>query len=286
MSFETIHRTPILGAEMAHREMGAGRPIVCLHGNPTSSYVWRHVVPGLAEDGRALAPDLIGMGASAKPEIAYRFADHARYLDAWFDALELRDVTLVGYDWGGVLALDWARRHPSRVRGVAVFETFLRPMSWEDWPPAGAELFRALRTPGVGEKMVLEENQFLARSLDNGVKGGLAAVDRERYYAPYPTPASRRPLLAWPREIPIDGEPADVVEVVKRNAEWLETATMPKLLLTFSGAPLSGMRGVVEWARGAGVHVEELGAAGHHAPEDAHEAIVRALRAWMASSSR
>src|SRR5262249_46225807 len=152
--------------------------------------------------GHCLAPDLIGMGRSGKPEIPYRFRDHARYLDAWFSALDLRDVVVVGLDWGGVLALDWARRHQDRVRGVVVFETFLRPMRWSDFPPQGAELFRALRTPGTGEALVLEQNGFLEKSLGHGVKRGLTEAARAEYYAPFPDPASRRPMLQWPREIP------------------------------------------------------------------------------------
>ena len=186
----TARTVKVLDSFISYREAGTGSPIVFLHGNPTSSHVWRNVIPRLADRSRCLAPDLIGMGSSGKPDLPYRFADHARYLDAWFEAMDLRDVVLVGYDWGGVLALDWARRHPDRVRGVVVFETFLRPMHWSDWPPRGEQLFRALRTPGVGEQRVLEQNEFLALSLANGVKSGLAERDRAVYYAPYPDPAS------------------------------------------------------------------------------------------------
>lgn len=150
-----IHKIPILNSFMTFRDVGSGPAVVFLHGNPTSSRVWREVIPYVAERHRCLAPDLIGMGDSGKPEIAYRFTDHTRYLDEWFEALGLREVVLVGYDWGGSLAMDWATRHPDRVRGLVVFETFLRPMEWKEWSPRGAELFRAVRTPGVGEKMVL-----------------------------------------------------------------------------------------------------------------------------------
>lgn len=279
---EVVRELAVLDSFISYRETGAGSPIVFLHGNPTSSHVWRNVIPGV-ERGRRLAPDLAGMGRSGKPASAYRFHDHARYLDAWFAALDLRDVVLVGYDWGGVLALDWASRHSQRVRGVVVFETFLRPMSWTDWPPQGAELFRALRTPGVGEKLVLEENAFLARSLAHGVQGGLAEVDRDVYYAPYPDAASRRPLLQWPREIPIDGEPADVAAVITRNGEWLAGTQIPKLLLTFDGKGLSNAPAVVEWARSSipNLDVVPLGPAGHHAPEDAPAAIASAIDSWL-----
>ncbi len=274
--------TAILDTFIAHRELGTGSPLVFLHGNPTSSHVWRNVLPRV-DRGRRLAPDLVGMGRSGKPESAYRFADHARWLDAWFAALGLEDLVLVGYDWGGVLALDWAARNETRVRGVIVFETFLRPMSWTDWPPQGADLFRALRTPGVGEKVVLEENAFLPRSLAHGVRSGLSAADEAEYHAPFPDPASRRPLLQWPREIPIDGEPADVVELVERNARWLADSTVPKLLLTFGHAGLSNAPDVVSWARSTctNLDVVELGAAGHHAPEDSPEAIANAITGWL-----
>jgi haloalkane dehalogenase len=264
-------------------------PIVFLHGNPTSSYVWRNVLPAVARRGRCLAPDLIGMGHSGKPNSAYRFEDHARYLDSWFSTIELRDVVLVGYDWGGVLAIDWARRRSDRVRGVVVFETFLQPLRWSDYPPQGAELFRSLRTPGVGERMVLEQNEFLAKSLGNGVKRGLSERERAEYYAPYPDPASRRPMLQWPRELPIDGEPADVIEILARNAEWLaRTPGIPKLLLTFDGKGLSNAPAVVDWAKRTvpNLSVVALGAAGHHAPEDAPEAIAGAIVRWLDAEAR
>ncbi|MGE6761744.1 haloalkane dehalogenase [Corallococcus interemptor] len=284
----TVHRLQVLDSFISYRETGTGSPIVFLHGNPTSSHVWRNVMPGLAGRGRCLAPDLIGMGDSGKPDSPYRFADHAKYLDAWFSALDLRDVVLVGYDWGGVLALDWARRHPDRVRGVAVFETFLRPMQWSDWPPQGEQLFRALRTPGAGEKLVLEQNTFLERSFANGVQHGLAEADRAVYFAPYPDPASRRPVLQWPREIPIEGEPADVVAVVEAYDAWLaEPSAKPVLLLTFGDTGLNAPH-IIHWARDnlPAVEIVPLGRAGHHAPEDAPEDIVRALRPWLDRHAR
>jgi haloalkane dehalogenase len=275
------HQIKILDSFLSYREAGTGSPIVFLHGNPTSSYVWRNVVPQLSSRARCLAPDLIGMGESGKPDVAYRFADHARYLDAWFAALDLHGVVLVGYDWGGVLALDWAARHPDRVRGVVVFETFLRPMQWSDWSSEGAELFRALRTPGVGERMVVEQNGFLARSLEHGVQRGLTDADRAVYYAAFPDPASRRPMLQWPREIPIDGEPADVAAVITRNAAWLAgSPQIPKLLLTFDGTGLSNAPAVVAWARDK-LEVAALGPAGHHAPEDAPREIAQAIASWL-----
>lgn len=288
-SSATLHRVPVLDSFITHREVGAGPAVVFLHGNPTSSRVWRDVLPRVARRGRCLAPDLIGMGDSGKPDVAYRFADHARYLDAWFDALDLRDVILVGYDWGGALAMDWATRHPDRVRGLVLFETFLRPMDWSEWSPKGAELFRGLRTPGVGEQMVLETTQFLDRSLANGVRRSMSDDERAAYYAPYPTPASRRPILQWPREIPVAGEPADVAAIFARYDAWLaSSAAVPKLLLTFeSPAGLqpspTGSPAMVDWARAnvASLDVVAVGPAGHHAPEDRPSEIAEAIALWL-----
>jgi haloalkane dehalogenase len=277
--------TPILDSTMFHREAGAGPvTVVFLHGNPTSSHLWRNVIPHVAPRARCLAPDLIGMGKSGKPDIAYRFVDHARYLDAWFDALDLRDVVLVGHDWGGALAMDWAARHPDRVRGLVVLETFLRPMHWDDWLPQGRELFRALRTPGAGEQIVLEQNQFLAKSLEHGIKRGVTPEDSAAYNAPFPTPASRKPVLQWPREIPVEGEPADVTAIVERYGAWLASSKTPKLLLTFEGASPLVSEKTIAWARATATALEirELGPAGHHAPEDRPDEIGRAIQAFLA----
>lgn len=278
-----MKRLEVLDSFMTYREVGSGAPIVLLHGNPTSSYVWRNVMPALP--GRVLAPDLIGMGESGKPKIDYRYRDHVRYLDAWFEAMDLRDCTLVGYDWGAILALDWARRHEDRVRRVAVFETFLQELHFAEFPPTGAQLFRALRTPGVGEGMVLEKNEFLGASLGHGVKHGLGNVDRAAYFAPFPTPESRRPMLQFPRELPIDGEPADVVQVLADNAKWLAAnPKLPKLLLTFEGGQgMSNSPALVAWAKAsfANLGVEHLPEAGHHAPEDQPTAIADAITRFV-----
>ncbi len=290
----TLHHVEVLGSTMAYREAGTGPTVVFLHGNPSSSHVWRGVIPHVADRARCLAPDLIGMGASDKPEIPYRFSDHARYLDAWLDSVTAGPLVLVGYDWGGSLAMDWAARNPSRTLGLVVFETFLRPLEWSEWSPRGRELFRALRSPGVGEEMVLEQNQFLLRSLENGVARRLGEEDRAAWLAPYPTPVSRRPLLQWPREIPVEGEPADVVDIVRRYDDWLATsAHTPKLLLTFdlpAGLHPSptGSAAMIEWAKEhvTALEVVALGPAGHHATEDRPDEIGRAIAAWLERSVR
>ena len=278
----------VLDSFMSYRDTGAGDvPVVFLHGNPTSSHLWRNVIPRVADQARCLAPDLIGMGESGKPDIAYRLADHVRYLDAWFDAMGLGEVVIVGHDWGGALGMDWAARHPGRVRGIAVIETFLRPMRWDEMAPQAAELFRAYRSRR-GEELVLEQNMFIEVNLVRGRLGELAESDHDVYRAPFPEPAARRPLLAWAREFPLDGEPADVVEVVRGYGRWMaETPDVPKLLLAVENGVGLGSPEVIAWAAGnfASAEVESVGPAGHHAPEDQPEAIGTAIARWLRRSA-
>lgn len=268
---------------MAFVTSGEGVPVVFLHGNPTSSFLWRKVTPRVADLARCLAPDLIGMGDSGRPPIGYRFADHARYLDAWFDALGLDQVVLVGHDWGGSLGMDWAARHPDRVRGLVLLETFLRPMSWAEYPAGAVGFFRDLRTPGVGEQMALEENWFIEQALRRGTTTELSEADLGVYRAAYPDPQARRPLLQWPREIPLDGEPADVRDRMVAYGRWLgESQGVPKLLLTVEPGQLVSPA-VVAWVREhvPGLEVESVGPAGHHAPEDRPEAIGDAVARFL-----
>jgi haloalkane dehalogenase len=272
----------VLDSTMYYEETGSGTPLVFLHGNPTSSHLWRHVLPRIGA-GRRLAPDLIGMGRSGKPAIPYRFADHARYLDAWFGRLGLDDVVLVGQDWGGALAFDWATRHPDRIRGLAFMETIVRPMSWEEFPAAARGRFEALRTPGVGERLVLEENVF-AEAFRRTVLSPLSDEDLRVYQEPYPTYDSRRPMLQWARSMPLDGEPADVVSRIAEYDRWLAASTdVPKLLLTFDSSPtlMIGAE-LAAWcaANIAALEVRDCGPAAHLAPEDQPEAIATAIVEW------
>ncbi|MFI6850316.1 haloalkane dehalogenase [Kitasatospora sp. NBC_00085] len=274
----------ILGSTMHHRESGAGAPIVFLHGNPTSSHLWRHVMPAVGS-GRLLAPDLIGMGESGKPAIDYTFADHARYLDAWFDALGLDDVILVGHDWGGALAFDWAARHPGRARGIAFTETIVKPMTWEEFPEGGRDLFRAIKTDGIGEAMILDDNVFLEEGLPGTVATALAPGDLDVYLKPYPTRESRLPLLQWPRSMPLGGEPAEVVARIEAYDRWLGASPdVPKLLITFAPGPGTMVHGdTIAWCEAniAGLTVRHFDAvAGHHTPEDHPLLIAGAVAAW------
>ncbi|WP_084965838.1 haloalkane dehalogenase [Thermoactinospora rubra] len=274
----------VLDSTISYREIGSGRPMVFLHGNPTSSHLWRDVLPAVGE-GRRLAPDLIGMGESGKPAVDYTFADHARYLDAWFDALELDDVVLVGHDWGGALAFDWAARHLGRVRGIAFTEAIVKPMTWEEFPDGGRELFRAIKTEGVGEKMILEDNAFL-EALPGSVANPIGQGGLDVYRKPYPTPESRLPLLRWARSMPLGGEPADVVARVEAYDRWLAASVeVPKLLLAFAPGPGAMMhQDMIDWcaATMASLEVRQYDeVAGHHTPEDHPELIAEAVATWV-----
>jgi haloalkane dehalogenase len=275
----------VLDSSIFYEEHGAGVPLVFLHGNPTSSYLWRKVLPEVGQPGRCLAPDLIGMGRSGKPDLPYHFADHARYLAGWLEALALNEVVLIGHDWGGALACDWAARHPERIRGLVLMETIIRPMTWEEFPANARSRFVALRSPAVGERLVLDENIFIESSLPMTILSGLSEADWQVYRAPYPTRASRQPLLAWPRAMPLDGEPVAVVERILAYDQWLaSSANVPKLLLTFDGSPtlLIGAA-MAAWcaANIASLELQPCGAAGHLAPEDQPSAIANAIAAWL-----
>src|SRR5215469_12388197 len=200
-----------LNSSIHYVETGQGDPLVFLHGNPTSSYLWRNVIPRLSGEGRCLAPDLIGMGKSGKPDVAYLFEDHARYLDAWFDAAGLARTVLVGHDWGGALAFDWAARHPERVLGIAFLESIVKPMGWDELSPQARERGEQIRGD-LGEKIYLDQDVYIRQAFTGaGVLSPVSDQDLEIHLAPYPTPESRRPLLAWARQMPLGGVPAEVV---------------------------------------------------------------------------
>ena len=224
-------RIPVLDSEVSYVDVGSGSPIVFLHGNPTSSYLWRNIIPYVSAHGRCLAPDLIGMGRSKpSPTYSYRFVDHARYLDAWFEALGLtRNVLLVVHDWGSALGFHRAVRHPDQIRGLAYMEAIVQPMSWSGFGDAGG-LFRALRS-GEGDSIVPRDNAFVEMVLPRAIIRRLSEAEMAAYRAPFASPASRIPTLVWPREIPIDGSPADVVAIVEAYGKWLSGSPIPKLFI-------------------------------------------------------
>lgn len=280
---ETQH--PVLGLRMFCREAGQGDPVLFLHGNPTSSYLWRHVIPEVADQARCIAPDLIGMGRSDKLPVAgpgsYRFHEHRRYLDALLEQLDLGErVTLVLHDWGSALGFDWARRHPERVRGIAYMEALVRPLRWEEWPVASRSLFAALRSP-TGEELILEKNVFIERILPGSILRPLDREEMDAYRAPFRDPGeSRRVMLSWPREIPLDGEPADVHDIVAAYAEWLRHSELPKLFINAEpGAILVGAQREFcrDWPNQLEVTVPGI----HFIQEDSGPAIGQAIANWL-----
>ena len=281
-------RVTVKGAEMAYVERGEGDPIVFLHGNPTSSYLWRDVMPPLEGLGRCIAPDLIGMGDSQKlsgvgPD-SYRFVEHREYLDGLLAALGVeRNVTLVVHDWGSALGFDWANRHRDAVRGIAYMEAIVGPFeSWDDWAADARRIFQGFRSP-AGEEMVLEKNLFIEAVLPGSILRTLSDDEMDVYRAPFREPGEdRRPTLSWPRQIPIEGEPADVVEIVRSYAAWLEESQVPKLFVNAEpGAILTGrMRERCrQWPRQTEVSV----AGSHFIQEDSGEEIGRAVAEWLGS---
>lgn len=224
-------RVKVMGTTMAYVDVGEGDPIVFLHGNPTPSYLWRNIIPYLLPLGRCLAPDYVGMGNSGPaPDGRYRFFDHQRYLDAWFDAVGIdRNVILVVHDFGSALGFSWAQRHPDRVKALVYMEAIVRPFrSWDEWPDATRAFFQRQRTP-EGEELILEKNLFIEYLLPlRNISSEAIEVYRRHYRNPGP---SRVPILAWTRDLPIAGEPADFVAVVESYAKWLSTSPIPKLFI-------------------------------------------------------
>ena len=280
-------RVDCAGVEMAYVDTGteSGRsPVVFLHGNPTSSYLWRNVIPHIAPLARCLAPDLVGMGESDKAvDGSYRFVDHRRYLDAWFDAvLPEGPVTLVVHDWGSALGFHWAFRHQDRVKGLAYMEALVRPLTSDEWPEAARRVFQGFRSP-AGEEMVLTNNVFVERVLPGSTLHGISEEAMEVYRRPYLEPGeSRRPTLSWPREIPIDGEPADVVAIVDEYAEWLSESGVPKLFINAEpGAILTGAQ--LEYCRSWPNQREVTVPGVHFIQEDSPVEIGQAVAEWYSA---
>ncbi len=272
------------GRRMAYVEAGSGEPILFQHGNPTSSYLWRNIMPALADRGRCIAVDLIGMGDSDKLDDSgpgrYRFVEQREHLFAAWDLLDLGDrVTLVLHDWGSALGFDWARRHADRVAGIAYMEGIVTPMDWHDWPEAARTIFEGFRSE-AGESMVLDKNLFVERVLPGSVLRELTEADMDEYRRPFRDPGEgRRPTLSWPREIPIGGEPADVVEIVTQYADWLSTSNVPKLFVNADpGAILTGRQR--EFCRRFPNQREVTVAGLHFIQEDSPEEIAAAIASW------
>jgi len=271
----------VFGSRIHYVDQGVGDPILFLHGNPTSSYLWRNVIPHVSPHGRCVAVDLIGMGKSDKPDLAYRFADHARYLDGFIEALDLDRVTLVVHDWGSALGFHWARRHPERVRGVVFMEAIVAPMTWESIPKNYRLPFRLMRTTGIGWLMLSAGNVFLKQIMPRSILRELTLEERAFYHAPYRSIASRKPIRQWPCEIPIDGEPADVHEGVVAYNAWLQETEIPKLLFFARPGAILG-EDLVDWCREhlTNLEVVDLGKGVHYLQEDHPDAIGEHIARW------
>ncbi len=274
-------RMRVLDSEMSYVDTGEGDPIVFLHGNPTSSYLWRNIIPYLSQYGRCLAPDLIGMGQSGKsPTQAYRLVDHARYFDEWLEAMALtRNVTFVVHDWGSALGFYRAFRHPEQIKAIAYMEAILQPRRWSDFPNGRDAMFRAMRSE-EGERLVLDENFFIETVLPESILRRLSEQEMNAYRAPFCERAARLPMLIWPRELPIDGEPADVVALVTQYGEWLAKSKLPKLFIAAEPGSILVGRAVDFcrcWPNQREVKVRGI----HFIQEDAPAKIGEALQAFI-----
>ena len=275
------------GSTMAYVDEGEGPVVLFLHGNPTSSYLWRNIIPYVMNRYRAIAPDLIGMGDSDKPDIAYTFADHVAYLDGFITALNLKNITFVIHDWGSVLGMRYSRLNEDNVRAIAFMEAGIPPAfpapSYEAMGEQMGELFSKLRTPGIGEDMVLQKNFFVETILPQmGVMRSLTEEEMAVYRAPFPTPASRKPTLQWPREIPIAGEPKNTTEVVLANGKWLYATELPKLYFYADPGVLNPLP-VSEYVKANTKNIETVlvGPGLHYLQEDHPHEIGTALSDWL-----
>ena len=278
------------GKRMAYHDVGVGRPVVFLHGNPTSSYLWRNVIPHVAGQARCIAPDLIGQGDSDKLDNpgpgSYTFAEHRDYLDGLLDQLNLGDdVTFVIHDWGSALGFDWANRHRDRVAGVAYMEAIVRPVTWDEWPEAARGIFQGMRS-AAGEEIVLKKNLFVEAILPASIIRKLSDEEMNEYRRPFAKAGEdRRPTLTWPRQIPIDGEPADVVAIVKSYGDWLSTSDLPKLFINADpGTILIGPQR--EYCRAWPNQTEVTVAGTHFIQEDSPDEIGAAIAEWLPGTAK
>ena len=279
--------TDVKGKRMAYVEVGQGDPIVFLHGNPTSSYLWRNIIPHLSDQGRCIAPDLTGMGDSEKLESSYEksytFVEHREYLDTLLESLGVeKNVTLVIHDWGSALGFDWANRHRDSIKGIAYMEAIVAPIeSWNDWPKAVQPIFQGFRSD-KGEEMVLEKNLFIEGVLPNSIMRTLSDEEMNEYRRPFANSGEdRRPTLTWPRQIPIEGEPAEVTKIVQSYADWLSTSEIPKLF--FDAEPGAILRKALrEFCRSWPNQAEQRVPGIHFVQEDSADAIGEGIRDWLA----
>ena len=270
------------GSRMHYVEQGAGDPILFLHGNPTSSYLWRNIIPHLSSLGRCIAPDLIGQGKSDKPDIEYRFFDHVRYVEGFIQQLGLSNITLVIHDWGSALGFHYASRNESNVKGLTFMEALLMPVpSWDAFPEDFRQMFQAFRTPDVGWDMIVNQNMFVEQVLPGAMIRKLSAEEMDAYREPFKDSASRKPVWRWPNELPIAGEPADVVQAVNAYNQWLQQTGLPKLLLHATPGGLVTAP-VVDWVKQSlkNLTTVDIGQGIHFLQEDNPHGIGSAIADW------
>ncbi len=266
---------------MHYIEEGEGDPILFLHGNPTSSYLWRNIIPYLTGKGRCIAPDLIGMGKSDKPDIPYRFFDHYAYLEEFIEKLGLEKITLVIHDWGSGLGFHYAAEHPEKIKGIAFMEAIFRPTKWSAFPAGYKIGFQLMRTPYLGWFMISVGNFFINQLMPNAIARKLTREELDHYNAPYPNVKSRKPIRVWPQEIPIEGKPRDVHEAVSRYHEWLKQSTIPKILFYGEPGGLIDARSVA-WIEEHFPNTEtvSIGKGIHYLQEDNPHGIGEKLAEW------
>ncbi len=273
------------GSNLHYVEEGEGDPILFLHGNPTSSYLWRNIIPHVTSLGRAIAPDLIGMGKSDKPNIEYSFFDHVKYVEGFIEKMGLKNITLVIHDWGSALGFYYAMRHPENLKGLAFMEAILAPIpSWDGFPEEIKEMFQAFRTPEVGWDLIVNQNIFVEQVLPGLVAREMSQAEMDHYREPFIEPSSRKPVWRWPNEIPIAGDPPEVVEAVSAYNQWLQQSDLPKLL--FYGAPgILGSPQMVEWSiqNLKNLKTVDIGAGIHFLQEDNPDLIGSELAKWYQS---
>ena len=279
------HYISVHGSKIHYVDVGAGDPILFLHGNPTSSYLWRNIIPYLTSLGQCIAPDLIGMGKSDKPDIEYRFFDHVKYIEGFVEQMELKNVTLVIHDWGSGLGFHYARGHENNVKGIAFMEAILMPIpSWDLFPAKVRGMFKAFRTADVGWNMIINENAFIEQVLPGAIVRKLTETEMNYYREPFKNPSTRKPVWRWPNELPIEGSPADVVTAVTAYNEWLQQSELPKLLFYATpGAILS--ESIVKWCKKnlKNLTTVDIGTGLHLLQEDNPHLIGQELANWYKS---
>lgn len=270
------------GSKIHYVDEGSGDPILFLHGNPTSSYLWRNIIPYLMPHGRCIALDLIGMGKSDKPDLDYRFFDHSKYVEGFIEKLDLSNLTLVIHDWGSALGFHYAMRHENNIKGIAFMEAMLKPIKWEDFPSKYRMGFKLFRAPGIGWFMISVMNVFVTKMLPQAIVRKLTAEEKDYYGSPYKTVNSRKPIRQWPCEIPIEGKPADVYEVISSYNQKLQESELPKLLFFATPGGIIDSK-TVDWCRQnlKNLKVVDIGDGIHFIQEDNPHLIGEELAKWF-----